>query len=69
MAGKSVDKKDWGGRMDPLAARPNLFYLASPGLTRKFRQLPWSSMAGRLHLYLSAVGHNDCCSLVVCVLL
>jgi hypothetical protein len=28
-----VHKKDWGGRLMPLAARPNLFYSASPGLT------------------------------------
>jgi hypothetical protein len=49
MADKSVDKKDWGGRMDPLAARPNLFYSASPRLTRKSQQLPYPAWRlGRL---------------------
>jgi hypothetical protein len=28
-----VHKKYWGGRMMSLAARPNIFYSASPGLT------------------------------------
>jgi hypothetical protein len=28
-----VHKKYWGGRLMPLAARPNIFYSASPGLT------------------------------------
>jgi hypothetical protein len=28
------DKKYWGGRITSLAARPNIFYAASPGLTR-----------------------------------
>jgi hypothetical protein len=35
MTNQSVDKKDWAGRMGSLAARPNLFYSASPELTRK----------------------------------
>jgi hypothetical protein len=56
MADRSVDKKDWGGRMESLAARPNLFYSASPGLTRKFPATTLIQHGGRIPWPVSVYG-------------
>ena len=70
MTNQSVDKKDLGGRMGSLAARPNLFYSASPELTRKCPATTLSTMEGRSSApCLSPVDHNARDSHVVCVLL
>jgi hypothetical protein len=63
-------KKDWGGRMDTLAARPNLLLGGKSWIDKKIPATTLSSMAGGFPgQSLSTVDHNGRYSHAVCVLL